>query len=242
MRPFTAVFDSGVGGLTVLRALTRRCPGERFGYFGDNANAPYGSRAPKEIEELVFAAFGRLSRMPLKAAVVACNTATALCIDRLRASFPFPVVGVEPAVRPAARLGGRVLLLATRATLASARVKALLARTGGAVDVFCPEELAGEIERHIFDLSAAGVEACLAGLPRGVYDACVLGCTHYVFVAERISAALGCPVFDGNAGTADHLAKILNICSENCKKTPKNAVFFLGTHAEHNKRVFFSLK
>ena len=141
MRPFTAVFDSGVGGLTVLRALTRRCPGERFGYFGDNANAPYGSRAPEEIEELVFAAFGRLSRMPLKAAVVACNTATALCIDRLRASFPFPVVGVEPAVRPAARLGGRALLLATRATLASARVKALLARTGGRSMCSAPKNL-----------------------------------------------------------------------------------------------------
>lgn len=241
MRPFTAVFDSGVGGLTVLRALTRRCPGERFGYFGDNANAPYGSRAREEIEELVFAAFGRLSRMPLKAAVVACNTATALCVDRLRASFPFPVVGVEPAVRPAARLGGRALLLATRATLASARVKALLARTGGAVDVFCPEELAGEIERHIFDLSAAGVEACLAGVPRGVYDACVLGCTHYVFVAERISAALGCPVFDGNAGTADHLAHIVNICSKNMSETCKIEPIFMGEARKHNKKVYQAL-
>lgn len=244
MEPFTAVFDSGVGGLTVLLACARRCPGERFGYFGDNGNAPYGNRTEQEIEALAFDAFARLARFPLKAAVVACNTVTAVCIEKLRAAFPFPIVGMEPAVRPAvaAAGGGEVLVLATRATLASARVKKLLAAAGGRIDTFCPSALAGEIEHHISDLAAADVEGVLRGIPRGKYAAAVLGCTHYVFVRERIAQTLGCPVFDGNTGTADHLASILNICSKNTQKTPKNPPFFIGKAKNSNKSIYFAQK
>ena len=242
MLPFTAVFDSGVGGLTVLRALAQRCPRERFGYFGDNANAPYGNRLPEEIERLAFATFRRLARYPLKAAVVACNTVTAVCVEKLRAAFSFPVFGVEPAVRPAVLRGGKVLLLATRATLESARVRALLAKTGGCVHAHCPARLAGEIEKNIFSLARADVEGCLAPLSRGRYDAVVLGCTHYVFVKERIEKALGCPAFDGNIGTADHFAASMNICSKITEKEGAIAPFFLGKAAKHNKNVYFSLK
>ena len=243
VQPFTAVFDSGFGGLTVLRACARRCPHERFGYFGDHAHAPYGNRPPEEIARLASDAFAYLARYPLRAAVVACNTVTALCIDELRARFPFPVIGVEPAVRPAVAFaqGGAVLLLATRATLASRRVRELLGRTGGRVETFCPARLAGEIERNIGCLARADVEGCLCGVPRKKYAAAVLGCTHYVFVGERIAAALGCPVFDGNAGTADHLAAILNICSENAENRRAEAPFFIGSAKNIEKSVYFSL-
>ena len=241
MRRFTAFFDSGVGGLTVMRACAERCPGERFLYFGDNANAPYGSRPPEEIARLAFAAFSRMARYPLKAAVIACNTVTAVCIDRLRKAYPFPILGVEPALRPAAANGGRVLLLATRATLASGRVRRLIAQTEGEVVPFCPERLAGEVERHIFRLSSADVEGCLRGLPGGKFSAAVLGCTHYVFVRSRLENLLGCPVFDGNLGTADHLAEVLNICSKNEQNHRKNAVFFLGTAKKRNKSLYYSV-
>ena len=239
MKPFTAIFDSGVGGLTVLRACVRRCPGERFGYFGDNANAPYGNRAPEEIERLAFSAFSFLARYPLKAAVVACNTVTAVCVEKLRAAFPFPIVGMEPAVRPAvaAAGGGEVLLLATRATLESARVKSLSEKTGGNIT-----PLAGERARHMAGLSAVDVEGLLRTVPRGKYAAAVLGCTHYVFVKERIAKALGCPVFDGNSGTADHLSEILNIRSEKSKKEPKNCVFFIGKAKNANKTFYSAQK
>ncbi len=244
MKPFTAIFDSGVGGLTVLRACARRCPGERFGYFGDNANAPYGNRAPEEIERLAFSAFSFLARYPLKAAVVACNTVTAVCVEKLRAAFPFPIVGMEPAVRPAvaAAGGGEVLLLATRATLESARVKSLSEKTGGNITPLCLPTLAGEIERHMAELSAVDVEGFLRTVQRGKYAAAVLGCTHYVFVKERIAEALGCPVFDGNSGTADHLSEILNIRSEKSKKEPKNCVFFIGKAKNANKTFYFAQK
>ena len=144
---YIVFFDSGVGGLTLLAECARRFPGEDYLYYGDNANAPYGGRSGEEILSLVRAAFGGIcAAFPVRAAVISCNTATAVCIDALRAELPFPVVGVEPALRPAVRFaaGGEVLLLATRATLGSTRVGRLIASCGSAaIRPYCPGDLAG---------------------------------------------------------------------------------------------------
>lgn len=234
-----ALFDSGVGGVTLLSECVRRYPQGRYLYYGDNLNAPYGGRSAREIMDLTRAAFAFLLPFPVRAACIACNTVTAVCIDELRKQLPFPLAGTEPALRPALRAvpGGRVLLLATRATLASARVRRLIASCKGAQIVpFCPEGLAGEIERNIFDLSRVKLS-----LPREKFDAAVLGCTHYVWLRERIAHALRCPVFDGNAGTADHLAAIANIRSENLKKTHKNRPVFVGAGAKINEKAFLQL-
>ena len=233
---YIAFFDSGVGGLTLLAECVRRYPQGRYLYYGDNANAPYGDKSEREIAERVRAAFARIRAFPVRAACIACNTVTAACIDALRAELPFPLVGTEPALRPAvlAARGGRVLLLATRATLRSARLRRLAASCAGAEIVpYCPADLAGEIERNIFDLSRVRLV-----LPRERFDAAVLGCTHYVWLRGRIAAALGCPVFDGNAGTADHLATIANIRSENLIKTNKNSPLFVGESAKINEKAF----
>ena len=114
---YIAFFDSGIGGLTLLKECAQQLAGESFLYFGDNANAPYGNKSPEEIERLTLTAFGYLSRFPLKAAVLACNTVTAECAAALRARCPFPVLGVEPALKPAAKACKNVLVLATRAPL-----------------------------------------------------------------------------------------------------------------------------
>lgn len=234
-------FDSGVGGLTLLRECARRMPGENFVYFGDNENAPYGNRPESEIRAFAFRAFDLFARMPVRAAVIACNTVTALCADDLRAAYPFPVVGVEPAVRPAAERGGKVLLLATRATLSSGRVRRLIGANAAKAEIipFCPARLAGEIEKNIFDLSAVRLEE---HLPRGRFDAVVLGCTHYIFLRGRIAVFYGCPVFDGNAGTADHLAKILNICSQNGGVLGQKLPVFCGKCKKFNKNVYNTLR
>ena len=234
-------FDSGVGGLTLLRECARRLPGENFVYFGDNGNAPYGNRPEREIRSLVFRAFKMFARIPVRAAVIACNTVTALCADELRAAYPFPVVGVEPAVRPAAARGGRVLLLATRATLSSGRVRRLVAANAAKAEIipFCPARLAGEIEKNIFGLSAIRLQD---HLPRGRFDAVVLGCTHYIFLRERIADFYKCPVFDGNTGTADHLAEILNICSQNCVNLGRKTPVFCGKFKKFNKNVYNMLQ
>lgn len=122
---YIAFFDSGIGGLTLLKECAQQLAGESFLYFGDNANAPYGNKSPEEIERLTLTAFGYLSRFPLKAAVLACNTVTAECAAALRARCPFPVLGVEPALKPAAKACKNVLVLATRATLSSKKFRAL---------------------------------------------------------------------------------------------------------------------
>ena len=234
-------FDSGVGGLTLLRECARCMPGENFVYFGDNENAPYGNRPVCEIRALAARAFKMFARMPVRAAVIACNTVTALCADGLRTAYPFPVVGVEPAVRPAAERGGKVLLLATRATLSSERVRRLIAANAERAEIipFCPPRLAGEIEKNIFFLSSVRLEE---HLPRGRFDSVVLGCTHYIYLRSRIADFYGCPVLDGNTGTADHLAKILNICSRNGGFLAQKPPIFCGNCGKFNEIVYNTLR
>ena len=202
---YVAFFDSGVGGLTLLSAFCHVYPGVPALYFGDNANAPYGGRPAGEIRRLVFAAFEGLARFPVRAAVVACNTATAVCIEELRRRFPFPVVGVEPALHPAAESarGGRLLLLCTRATFASGRVRRLLADCPSPVVVRCPARLAAAVDANALSLASLSVGPFL---PPGRFAAAVLGCTHYVWLRRAFSAALGCPVYDGTAGALRRLA------------------------------------
>lgn len=236
---YIALYDSGVGGLTLLAECVRRYPQADYLYYGDNDHAPYGQKSAEEILALSRQAFKELSHYPVRAACIACNTVTASCIDVLRTEFDFPIVGVEPALKPAVRAarGGRILLLATRATLESRRLSRLCSACMGAEVVpFCPGDLAGEIERNVSELSRVRLM-----LPAGKFDAAVLGCTHYIWVKERIANILGCPVFDGNAGTADHLAKIANMRSENCEKGAKNAPIFIGTAKNKNKSAFESL-
>ena len=211
-REYTAFFDSGIGGLTVLREFFRRYPSEKCIYLGDNENAPYGNRPEWEIKSLSERAFRTLAKYPLKAAVIACNTVTAECADRLREKYPFPIVGMEPAVKPAAAFAGegKVLLLATRATLASPRVHALVRtyENSGGIVAHCPERLAGDIESRIFDLRRVRLREYL---PADKFSAVVLGCTHYIFLRTRMQSFYGCRVFDGNAGTVARLAQVARL-------------------------------
>ncbi|HBK02889.1 MAG TPA: glutamate racemase, partial [Clostridiales bacterium] len=129
---YIAVFDSGVGGISVLRHLRRLLPGERFVYYGDSANAPYGTRPTDEVRRLTLTAVEYLQKhYPLKALVVACNTATAAAVKELRAAYPgFIVVGIEPALKVAADHfpGGRIGVLATEVTLREEKFDILLHR------------------------------------------------------------------------------------------------------------------
>ena len=235
-REYVAFFDSGIGGLNLLSAFCGKYPSVPCLYYGDNFHAPYGNRSREEISRFAFSAFEEIASYPVAAAAIACNTVTACCAEALRAAFPFPVVGMEPAVRPAAAAGRNVLVLATRATLESDRFRALLQRHAGEArfTLFCPQDLAGQIERAAPNFSAVD----LSFLPQGRFDAVVLGCTHYVFLADRISKALSCPIFDGIVGTADHLYQVANICSINSQKKGDFSPIFLGKAKKLNKSLF----
>ena len=208
---YIAVFDSGVGGISVLRHLVRILPGERFIYYGDSANAPYGSRPTEEVRALTLAAVGKLlAEYPLKALVIACNTATAAAVNDVRAAHPeLIVVGIEPALKVAADHfpGGRVGVLATEVTLREEKFDTLLHRFDENVTIskIPAPGLVEQVEHGKVD--APETEALLRkvlGPYLGKLDAVVLGCTHYPFARNAIRRVLGDDVvlLDGGEGTA----------------------------------------
>lgn len=207
---YIAVFDSGVGGISVLRQLRKRMPGERYIYYGDSANAPYGTKTPQQVRELALAVAEKLVRRGIKALVVACNTATAAAIELLRQEYPNEIIiGIEPAVKLAAdhHPHGRVGVMATRVTLNQERFEDLLARCGGGLEIvrIPAPGLVELIEEGKTD--SAETEVLLEqilGPWRDKLDALVLGCTHYPFVKDSVSRILGekTELLDGSAGTA----------------------------------------
>ena len=184
-------FDSGIGGLSVLRAARQALPFEHCVYYGDTKNAPYGVRPQQEILRLARAGAQRLMKEGVKALVIACNTATGAALGALQAELPIPVIGIQPALEAAQALrkGGHILALATPAALESARYKALRKRYGeGVIDLPAPglmefverEELSGErLENALRRLFSP----CL-NMP---IDVIALGCTHFPFLKAEIA-------------------------------------------------------
>ncbi len=204
------VFDSGIGGLSVLQALLAELPHERFVYLADNGHAPYGEKGDLFVRQRSLAITEHLLQAHgIKALVVACNTATAAAIHELRQHHPrLPLIGVEPALKPAAGLSrtGRVGVMATRGTVASDKFQRLLEGLQGAADfsVCACNGLALAIEQSTLPEHQASAEAEVGRLLRlytgqmgpfgaaaGQIDTLVLGCTHYVFAQDALQALVG---------------------------------------------------
>lgn len=209
------LLDSGLGGIGVLGEALRQLPNEDYVYYGDTANAPYGDKAPEEVLGLVHQAVERLIELRCKAIVIACNTATSVSAGKLRQELALPIIGMEPALKPASQLpgGGKILVMATRVTLALPKFQALMAQYGrDAVPVPCPG-LMECVERG--ELEGPKVTALLRQL-LGPWlsqpvKAVVLGCTHYPFLRKTIAALFpaGTPLIDGNAGSVRQLRRRL---------------------------------
>lgn len=192
------VFDSGLGGLSVLAALVEALPRSDFRYYADTAHVPYGNKSEAEIQRRVLTIGAELAGMGCQLLVVACNTATAAAVEALRAAHPgIPVVGVEPGIKPAAQetRSGRIAVLATESTARSARLHKLIRDHAAHVEVHvepCPG-WATQVEMlRLDDPALAGdararLEPLLA---RGV-DRIVLGCTHYSFLAPVLRQLIG---------------------------------------------------
>nr|WP_029404806.1 glutamate racemase [Stutzerimonas stutzeri] len=212
------VFDSGVGGLSVLREIRARLPHESLLYVADSGHVPYGEKSPEFIRERCRAIAAFLLEQGAKALVLACNTATAAGVADLREQYPqLPVVGMEPAVKPAARAtrSGVVGVLATTGTLKSAKFAALLDRFAGDVRVItqpCP----GLVERiEAGELATPGTRMLLESLVQPLIeqgcDTLILGCTHYPFVKPLLREILPATValVDTGAAVARHLETLL---------------------------------
>ena len=192
------IFDSGVGGLSVLRAIRRELPAETLLYLGDQAHVPYGSRPREQVRDFAFAITRFLLAQGAKLIVVACNTASAVALHDLRQAFPeVPFVGMEPAVKPAAETThtGKVGVLATPTTFAGELYASVVERFAKDVQIFqstCPGlveqieagDLTGPQTRQILE------EALQPMLDEGI-DTVVMGCTHYPFVIPLIETITG---------------------------------------------------
>jgi glutamate racemase len=237
---YIGLFDSGVGGISVLRHMLRLMPNERYLYMGDSANAPYGTKTKEQVRQLSFAVAEKLIDSGIKALVVACNTATSAAINDLRSAYPdLIVVGIEPALKLAADRfpKGNLGVMATPMTLREEKFDLLLHRFDSQcrVSKIPAPGLVELIEQGRGN--SAEAEILLRSLLKdyiGNIDALVLGCTHYPFAAEAISRVLGEQValLDGGDGTAREtkrrlaLAGLLNdgcgeIVIENSSADPK---------------------
>ena len=211
-----AVFDSGVGGISVLRELVRLLPEENYLYFGDSANAPYGTRTTEEVKVLTLNAAAMLYERGIKCLVVACNTATAAAIEDLRAEYPdIVIIGIEPALKMATDRfpRGHVGIMATQVTLREEKLEHLVCRFPDATVERIPAPgLVELVEQGKAD--SEETEELLKEILApylGQLDAIVLGCTHYPFVRDKVQRILGAnvKVLDGGEGTARQTKRLL---------------------------------
>lgn len=212
-------FDSGVGGLSVMREALKIMPNEDYIYFGDSKNAPYGIKSVEEVRELTFRAVEFLLNKGVKGIAVACNTATSAAVADLRKMYPdLPLVGIEPALKPAVESvnEGSILIMATPMTLKEAKFNRLMKKYEDRADIVpvpCPglmefiEEgkLQGEeVEQYLLDK--------VNTYKKGKISSIVLGCTHYPFIEPLLSKIVGedAVIIDGGLGTAKELKRRLS--------------------------------
>ena len=223
MKDMICVFDSGVGGISVLKELVKIMPNEDFLFFGDSLNAPYGTKTKEEVRKLTIEATERFMEEGAKGVTIACNTATSAAVRVLREMYPnFPIVGNEPALKPAATefLGKRILVLATPMTIAEEKFHLLLSRYESQAEVI-PLPAPGLMEFVENGKTESPelmefLEKLLAPYKQGGKEevsAVVLGCTHYPFVASQIQKVLGekVKIFDGSEGTAREMKRRLKV-------------------------------
>lgn len=201
------VFDSGIGGMTLMAECLKLMPKVHYYYLGDNTNAPYGNLSKQKILSLTKKAFENFVKLDVDAVVVACNTVTAECVDILRKDYKFKIFGVEPAVKPALKYydGRKILTISTVATQKSIKFKKLIKKLGRFKFQLKPiKNLAIDIEKNIMNLQDLKLDNYFT-----VKNNCaiVLGCTHYIYLKEHIEKTCNLPVIDGNFGTAKNIQK-----------------------------------
>ncbi|MGI5849582.1 MAG: glutamate racemase [Christensenellales bacterium] len=247
-------FDSGVGGISVLKTAFQLMPCENYIYYGDNINAPYGEKTEGEIKALSLAAGRFLYEKGVKAIVMACNTATSAAVMMMREEFNIPVISMEPAVKPALSeiRNGKILVLATPATIAQERYLTLLKRldaTDKVINIGC-EGLADLIEEGQIDSKTifSYLTEKLSGLSGIQIDSVVIGCTHYSFIENEIKDFLlhtyhiDCKIFDGRHGTVRQLSRVLDKNDIRCcKNTLSGSIEYFSSGNDHHIEIFKTL-
>lgn len=225
------VMDSGLGGLSVLKETIKLMPNEDYVYFGDSANAPYGTRTPKEVYQLtknIIEMF--IHQYNVKAIVIACNTATSAAAARLREEYDLPIIGLEPAIKPAAidYPRGKIIAMATELTLAGTKFENRVRELGSNVEIIkVPAPDIVEYVEH-GELDSANVKGYLHQIldDKLPVNAVVLGCTHFPFVQATIQEVVGqdVAIYDGGNGAARQLKHQLEIIHKLSTTSDKGTV------------------
>ena len=237
-----AVIDSGVGGISVLRELIKLMPDEKYIYFADSKNAPYGTKSKDEVRDIMLENTEKLLSLGVKAIVVACNTATSAAVRVMREKYPsMPIVGIEPAIKPAVEENGNstVVVMATPLTLAEEKFRTLSERFADKADIIplpCPGLMeiieSGNTEGDIVDSYLKETFAVLGGK---IPDAVVLGCTHYPFVKDAVWKYFGdnTRIYDGGVGTAKEAKRrIIEAGLENISTANTPEIEFISTNGD----------
>lgn len=211
-------FDSGVGGLSVLREAIKVLPNENYIYLGDSKNAPYGVKSTEQVKILSFHAVEFLVKKGVKAVVVACNTATSAAITELRTTYKdIPIIGIEPALKPAVELNkkGKIIIMATPVTLMEKKFNKLMNKykdKGNIVPLPCPG-LVEFIEKGVVEGEDVQnfIKEKFCKFQNEEIACVVLGCTHYPFIKKELSKVLGreVSIIDGSFGTVNQLKRKL---------------------------------
>jgi glutamate racemase len=242
------VLDSGVGGLSLLRAIQAELPQENLLYVADSAHAPYGDKSPAWISARSAQIISFLVGQQCKAVVIACNTITAVAVSELRDSFAIPIIAIEPAIKPAAVMtqSGVIAVMATTRTLHSESLQRLRRRYAAGVEVLfvpCPG-LADKVES--VDLHSSEVEQLLRSLltpalDKGV-DTLVLGCTHYPFLLNSIQRVVGpdVQIIDPSAAVAAEVGRRLQALDLLSTQQTPGILAFCSSAAQDKARSIMS--
>ncbi|MEG0834301.1 MAG: glutamate racemase [Christensenellaceae bacterium] len=234
-------FDSGVGGVSVLKETVKALPYEDYLYYGDSANTPYGTKSEEQIKELSMRCGDFLYQKGVKMIVIACNTATSITVAAMRKKYNIPIVSIEPAVKPAfEKYHQNIMVLATPATLQQKRYGELLKKIGAGdciINIECGH-LAELVEKG--NLQTPHIKAYIYDKIKHLrgqqIDGIVIGCTHYSFISDQIKDVVkkmcggACEVFDGMYGTARHVKEVLQQSSILSDSTHKGTVKFFSSN------------
>ncbi len=240
-----ALFDSGIGGLSVLHHATKILPNEEFIFFADEDNVPYGVKTREQVLGYVDAAFKFLVAQNVEAVVIACNTATSAAVRAMRAKYSLPIVGMEPAIKKALDLfpARKVLVTATEGTIKGEKIHRLIERLDAKnfAELKSLQRLVNFAERQEFN--SADVENYLreefSAYDFKNFSSVVLGCTHFNYFKDTMRKFLPAHVkfLDGNEGTINYLIRLANLNPEPSKKIPHVEYFYSGRRVTSPKEL-----
>lgn len=235
------VFDSGIGGLTVLKEIIRILPNEEYIYYADTDNVPYGIKPKEEVKEYINKAVNFLIDKDVKAIVIACNTATSIAINDLRKKYSLPIIGIEPAAKPAIENRGqkKVLIMATPTTIREEKLHNLLKKFNAEkfVDLIAMPKLVEYAEAGKFNSKEVKdyLNMQLEKFNLQDYSEIVLGCTHFPFFKEEIREMVpqSISIIDGSKGVANRLKNILQENNLLGNNNLKIEYYYSGREAEN---------